>query len=98
VTTPLSRCLRKEYDFSKAKRKPYAKRPKRQVTIRLDHGTITGSLRSRRSQRRHSAELLMIFIAFRGLEAQTQPVAEIVQYGELIRDDEATMRLLLARQ
>lgn len=32
--------MRKEYDFSKAKRNPYAKRLKRQVTIRLDHGTI----------------------------------------------------------
>ena len=32
--------MRKEYDFSKAKRTPYAKRLKRQVTIRLDRGTI----------------------------------------------------------
>lgn len=32
--------MRKDYDFSKAKRNPYAKRLKRQVTIRLDHGTI----------------------------------------------------------
>lgn len=32
--------MRKEYDFSKAKRNPYAKRLKRQVTIRLDLGTI----------------------------------------------------------
>lgn len=32
--------MRKEYDFSKAKRNPYATRLKRQVTIRLDHGTI----------------------------------------------------------
>jgi len=32
--------MRKEYDFSKARRNPYAKRLKRQVTIRLDHGTI----------------------------------------------------------
>ena len=32
--------MRKEYDFSKAKRNPYAKRLKRQVTIRLDYGTI----------------------------------------------------------
>lgn len=32
--------MRKEYDFSKARRNPYAKRLKRQVTIRLDHPTI----------------------------------------------------------
>jgi uncharacterized protein (DUF4415 family) len=32
--------MRKEYDFSKAKRNPYANRLKRQVTIRLDEGTI----------------------------------------------------------
>ena len=32
--------MRKEYDFSKARRNPYAKRLKRQVFIRLDHGTI----------------------------------------------------------
>lgn len=32
--------MRKEYDFSRAKRNPYAKRLKRQVTIRLDHSTI----------------------------------------------------------
>lgn len=32
--------MRKEYDFSKAKRNPYAKRLKRQVTIRIDQGTI----------------------------------------------------------
>ena len=32
--------MRKQYDFSKARRNPYAKRLKRQVTIRLDRGTI----------------------------------------------------------
>ena len=32
--------MRKEYDFSKARRNPYAKRLKRQVTIRLDEVTI----------------------------------------------------------
>jgi predicted DNA binding CopG/RHH family protein len=32
--------MRKTYDFSKAKRNPYARRLKRQVTIRLDDGTI----------------------------------------------------------
>ena len=32
--------MRKNYDFSKAKKNPYAKRLKRQVTIRLDQATI----------------------------------------------------------
>ena len=32
--------MRREYDFSKARRNPYAKRLKRQVTIRLEEGTI----------------------------------------------------------
>ncbi len=32
--------MKKEYDFSKARRNPYAKRLKRQVTIRLDEATI----------------------------------------------------------
>src|SRR5262249_54435715 len=32
--------MRKSYDFSKGKRNPYAKRLKRQVTIRLDETTI----------------------------------------------------------
>jgi uncharacterized protein (DUF4415 family) len=32
--------MRKEYDFRKAQRNPYAKRLKRQVTIRLDRQTI----------------------------------------------------------
>jgi predicted DNA binding CopG/RHH family protein len=32
--------MRKQYDFSKAKKNPYAKRVKRQVTIRLDEATI----------------------------------------------------------
>jgi len=32
--------MRKEYDFSQARRNPYAKRLKRQVTIRLDEHTI----------------------------------------------------------
>ncbi|HSR54579.1 MAG TPA: BrnA antitoxin family protein [Acidobacteriota bacterium] len=32
--------MRKEYDFSKAKRNPYAKSLKRQITIRLDEPTI----------------------------------------------------------
>ena len=32
--------MRKEYDFSKAKPNPYAKKLKRQVTIRLDEQTI----------------------------------------------------------
>jgi predicted DNA binding CopG/RHH family protein len=32
--------MRKEYDFSKAKKNPYATLLKKQVTIRLDEGTI----------------------------------------------------------
>jgi predicted DNA binding CopG/RHH family protein len=32
--------MRKEYDFSKARRNPYAKRLKKRVTIRLDEQTI----------------------------------------------------------
>ena len=32
--------MRKEYDFSKGKRNPYAKRLKQSVTIRLDRRTI----------------------------------------------------------
>ena len=32
--------MRKQYDFSTAKRNPYAARLKRQVTIRLDEPTI----------------------------------------------------------
>ena len=32
--------MRKEYDFSRAKRNPYASRLKRQVTIRLDGITV----------------------------------------------------------
>ena len=32
--------MRKEYDFSKGRRNPYASRLKRQVTIRLEEQTI----------------------------------------------------------
>lgn len=32
--------MRRHYDFSKARRNPYARRLKRQVTIRLDENTI----------------------------------------------------------
>jgi predicted DNA binding CopG/RHH family protein len=32
--------MRKEYDFSKARRNPYARRLKRPITIRLDEITI----------------------------------------------------------
>lgn len=32
--------MKREYDFSKAKKNPYAKRLKRQITIRLDEPTI----------------------------------------------------------
>ena len=32
--------MRKHYDFSKARRNPYARRPKKQVTIRLDEETL----------------------------------------------------------
>lgn len=32
--------MKKEYDFSNAKRNPYAKRLKRQVTIRLEESTL----------------------------------------------------------
>lgn len=32
--------MRKEYDFSKSKRNPYAKALKKQITIRLDGPTI----------------------------------------------------------
>lgn len=33
--------MKKEYDFSKARPNPYAKRLKRSVTIRLDDATLT---------------------------------------------------------
>jgi predicted DNA binding CopG/RHH family protein len=32
--------MKKEYDFSKARRNPYARRLKKQITIRLDEPTI----------------------------------------------------------
>jgi len=32
--------MREHYDFSKAKRNPYARRLKQQVTIRLDYDTV----------------------------------------------------------
>ena len=32
--------MKKEYDFSKGKRNPYAKKLKRQVTIRIDDVTL----------------------------------------------------------
>lgn len=32
--------MRKEYDFSNAKKNPYASRLKRQVTLRIDEGTV----------------------------------------------------------
>ena len=32
--------MRKRYDFSKARRNPYARRLKKQVTIRLDEDTL----------------------------------------------------------
>ena len=32
--------MRKEYDFAKARRNPYAKRLKKPITIRLDEETI----------------------------------------------------------
>ena len=32
--------MRKEYDFSKAKKNPYARMLKKQITIRLDENTI----------------------------------------------------------
>ena len=32
--------MRKQYDFSRARRNPYAKRLKKSVTIRLDEATI----------------------------------------------------------
>jgi len=33
--------MRKEYDFSKAQKNPYARRLKRQVTLRMDEGTVS---------------------------------------------------------
>lgn len=33
--------MRKEYDFSKGKKNPYAKQLKQQVTIRIDSNTIS---------------------------------------------------------
>jgi predicted DNA binding CopG/RHH family protein len=32
--------MRKQYDFSKGKKNPYAKRLKKQITIRLDEQTL----------------------------------------------------------
>lgn len=33
--------MRKEYDFSKAQKNPYARKLKRQVTLRIDEATIS---------------------------------------------------------
>ena len=33
--------MRKEYDFSKAQKNPYARRLKRQVTLRMDERTVS---------------------------------------------------------
>ena len=33
--------MRKEYDFTKAQKNPYARKLKRQVTLRMDEGTIS---------------------------------------------------------
>jgi uncharacterized protein (DUF4415 family) len=33
-------CMRKEYDFSEAKKNPYASQLKKQITIRLDEEAI----------------------------------------------------------
>ena len=33
--------MRKHYDFTSAKRNPYAKQLKRQITIRLEEGTLS---------------------------------------------------------
>ncbi len=33
--------MRKEYDFSKSRKNPYAKQLKRQITIRLDTAAVT---------------------------------------------------------
>jgi predicted DNA binding CopG/RHH family protein len=33
--------MRKHYDFSKGRRNPYAKRLKKQVTIRIDEATLS---------------------------------------------------------
>ena len=33
--------MRKSYDFSKGKKNPYARRLKKQITIRLDEDTLT---------------------------------------------------------
>jgi uncharacterized protein (DUF4415 family) len=33
--------MKKHYDFSEAKRNPYARRLKRQVTLRIDEDTLT---------------------------------------------------------
>ena len=33
--------MRKQYDFSRSRKNPYAKALKKQITIRLDEGTIS---------------------------------------------------------
>jgi len=33
--------MRKKYDFSKARKNPYAKRLKKQITIRIDEPTVS---------------------------------------------------------
>ncbi len=33
--------MRKKYDFSEARKNPYAKRLKKQITIRIDEPTVT---------------------------------------------------------
>ena len=33
--------MRKEYDFSSARKNPYASRPKKQITLRLDEESIS---------------------------------------------------------
>ena len=43
--------MRKHYDFSKAKRNPYAQRLKRQVTIRLDRDPLSAAQERELSRR-----------------------------------------------
>jgi hypothetical protein len=45
--------MRSEYDFSKSRKNPYAKRLKREVTIRLETGVRNLKASRRRKRLRH---------------------------------------------
>ncbi len=83
--------MRKEYDFSKAKKNPYSTKLKRQITIRLDADTIEYFKRIAASTEIPYQKLINLYLRDCALE-ERQPQIAWSSRGEQAAGCDAALR------